>query len=44
MISKSGYCLKYDSNHDWDEIEAGYENLDNIRRLIFMYCENEKKF
>lgn len=44
MVSKAGYCLKHDTNTDWDEIQEGYENLDDIRRLIFMFCENEKKF
>lgn len=44
MISKSGYCQNHDSDTDLDELEQGYYNIDNIRRIIYMFCENEKNF
>lgn len=44
MVSKAGYCQLHDTDQDWDEIEQGFENLDDIRRIIYLFCENEQNF
>ena len=44
MIVKSGQCSLYDKVPYWDEIEGAFFNLDNIRKLIFFFCEDKKNF